>query len=331
MTTTPNSPETPDVPDNSNQAPAAVQPPMPEDREDPLTAERMQEIADELRQQLEGQMTRKWDLLERPIILAGMFAREKRNPIDAQSHDFESMQDAFYGVRTADMLAPSVEFHADLTAAGHISEETKFEFGNDAYVWAVADRTAPETDLGLNWKAIYGEDYERPPLDPEARKAKAFVLETQSSSFLFVMNYDYGRWSELHVRQFWPDINEELAGEGYLLNLDSVKGRTDLTIVDLVKYSTRACGYSDMLPGVDFPERPSLAGILKDSLFGGEDDAGIALRYGDFRDRGYIFSVKVEREGRPKLEKVVYTDIGRIRYVAANLSSAIYVLANPDD
>lgn len=302
---------------------------IPEKR-DGLSLKDMQVIGLNLRNQVEASMTPKRDCLERPYILASML-RTRADQAEVLTYDFERMVDAFIGLSMGPLVEPYVKLHDDLTAYGHVDGKTKFEFGNDAYVWAIPERFALAKDLGINFKDIFGDDYEPEAPDPKARRAKAIVLQTQSCNFLLVMNYAYGRWARLDVREFWPDIREELVDDGYLLNLNTLKDRKDLTVLDLVRYSTAAASYSD-----DFQdayeytrvERPSLATLLNGSLMTGEDDSGKALRYGDFRDAGFVVSVKLDREDEgAEAEKMIHTRLSHINYVCYNMASAIYVLS----
>jgi hypothetical protein len=307
--------------------------PNPDDSLSPrkrLTLVDMQAIGQHLRTQVEASMTPKRDCLERPYILASML----RTPADQNevlTYDLERLVDACVAMGVGPLVERYVKLHDDLTAHGHVDRDTKFEFGNDAYVWAVPERFAPKKDLGINFKHIFGDDYEPDEPDPKARRAKAIVLQTQSCNFLLVMNYDYGRWSRMDVREFWPDIREQLANKDYLLNLNDIKDRTDLTVLDLVRYSTRAATYSD-----DFEdpyqytrvERPSLATLLKGTLMAGEEDSGKALRYGDFRDAGFVVSVTLDREDEgAEAEKMIHTRLSHLNYVGYNMASAIYVLS----
>lgn len=298
---------------------------------EPKTPEQLQACSAALGKLLAAQLNRDWDLLERPAILAGLFACHPDEVMSISSHDFESTLDAFIGMRAARMIEPYLKLHADLTDQGHTSADTRLEFGTDAFVWAAASRSAPAKDLGINWAAVLGSPegekaFERTP-DPCARQARAIVLQTQSRNFLVVLNYEYGRWHSLHVREFWPDIGPAMDANGYLLNLDALRERRDLTVQDVVAWSTRACTYSDVLPGVNYPERPNLASLLDGSLFAGEEEAGIGLRYGDFRDKGHVLSMRVDASGKAEAPKMVNTRMGSIAYVANNMAHAIGVLA----
>ena len=300
----------------------------PED--DKRSLAQLLELGLNLRVQLEAGLSPEWNLLERPYALAAMMTGAKDEPMELRSHTFESMVDAFVGLRLGPLVEHYVKLHDDLVEHAHVDSASKFEFGNDAYVWALAERFAPEKDRGFNFKAIFGEDYEPEPPDPQACRAKAIVLQTQSCNFLVVLNYAYGRWTRLDVREFWPDVREALAEDGYLLNLNDLRDRKDLTVLDVVKYSTRAATYSD-----DFGaegnysrvERPSLATLVNGSLMAGEDDAGIALRYGDFRDSGFVVSVKLDRDRGPETDGMVHNRISAVGYVVSNMSSAMYVLS----
>lgn len=298
---------------------------------EPKTPEQLQACSAALGKLLASQLNRDWDLLERPAIVAGLFACHPDEAMSITSHDFASTLDAFIGMRAARMIAPYLKLHTDLTDQGYTSADNRLEFGTDAYAWAADSRSAPAKDLGIDWAAVFKlpdsvKAFERAP-DPCARQARAIVLQTQSSSFLVVLNYEYGRWQGLHVREFWPDLGPAMAADGYLLNLGALRERRDLTVQDVVAWSTRACVYSDVLPGVDYPERPNLASLLDGSLFAGEEEAGIGLRYGDFRDKGHVLSMRVDSSGKAEAPKMVHTRMGSIAYVANNMAHAIGVLA----
>jgi hypothetical protein len=306
-----------------------------DDGEERRTPAQLQALADTLRAQLEAGLSQEWDLLERPYALAGLFGRLPQPSLEVQCFDFEETIDAFIGMRTAELIAPYLQLHAELVARGHTSAQARYEFRNDGYLWAAADRVAPKKDLGINFRALLGIEEDESEADKQAaacaRQMKAIVLETQSSSYLLLLNYEFGRWSQLHVRQFWPSLEADLASGRGLLNLDAVRDRTDLTVMDLVALSSRACAYSDALPGVAYPERPSLATLLDGSLLPGEEDAGIALRYGDFRDRGYVLSVTRDRDGEGQVKKMVHSRISTVTYVASNMAIAIEGLEPQSD
>lgn len=290
------------------------------------TREELAKLAVQLRQKLESGLTKTWALLERPYPLALMFLADKNDKADLRSHEFESVVSAYYGVAAELWVPEYLKLHATLQAKGLNSAEQSYEFGNDAYVWAAADRTSPEPSLGLDLKALLGDDYEE---TPRMRQAKAIVLETQSRSFLIVLNQSYDRWT-VHMREFWPDIRIEVQRSRYLSGLEAVKDRRDLTLMDVVLLSNAANRFGDDLPGVHYPHRPHLSTLLGGSLMAGAEDAGIGLRYGDFRDRGYIMSLKTCSEGRPTVEHGLHASYGDIAYVAFNLASAIDCLSEED-
>lgn len=265
--------DTPEVPNTGETT--------PQNRE-PLSLVQMLDLSLGLRAQMEAGLSREYDTLERPYVMAGMMAATHKDPMDLRSHFFESMVDAFMGLRLGPLVEPYVKLYDDLVAHDHLDSKTKFEFGNDAYVWAIPERFAAKKGLGLNLTHLFGEDYEPEAPDPKARRTKAIVLQTQSCNFLVVMNYAYGRWQRMDVREFWPDVREELADDGYLLNLNGIKDRKDLTVLDVVKYSTLAAAYSDDFSegdGYRRIERPSLATLLNGTLMPGDEDSGVALRY----------------------------------------------------
>lgn len=291
---------------------------------DTKTREELSQLAAKLRQTLEAGLSAQWKLLERSYPLALMLLADKKDPADLRSHEFESLVDAYYGLAAEPWVAAYLQLHADLVARGFDAQDRSYEFGTDAYVWAAADRTLPEKDLGLDYKALFGPDYEH---EPGSRRARAIVLETQSRNFLVVLNENFGRWS-LHLREFWADIRLEQAKGRYLGTLDAYKERKDLSLQDVIALSSMAESFGDHLPGVHYPRRPHLSTFLEGSLMAGEDEAGIGLRYGDSRDRGYILSLCVGSDDRPEVKHALQAVYGDIAYVAYNLASAIDCLGD---
>lgn len=275
-----------------------------------------------IREVLEAGLSSEWGLLERAYPLAHLFAAKKSDKMDIRDHDFESVADAYYGVVMSHWVEQYVQLHATLTARGHTSEAQMFEFANDAYVWACADREVVEDDEEA--KRLRALIPGLADTEPSKFVVKAFVLETQSRSFLVVLNERYGCW-RLHVRRFWRDIRQTRQSKGYFL-LQELAERKDLTLEDVIKLAHRAADvYGDALPGVSYPERPLLSTFLEGTLLAGDKGAGIGLRYGDFRDRGYVVSFD-NNEERPAVDKALMSDFYEVASVAYNIASAIDVL-----
>src|SRR5690606_2877505 len=103
--------------------------------------------------------------------------------------------------------------------------------------------------------------------------------------------------------------------------LDEYAQRSDLTLRDVVALAHQATeNYSDDLPGVRCVQRPSLQTFLRKSLDVGEESAGVGLRYGDFRDPGYVASVRVDE--RPEVDGIHHFGVSSLNYVMFNLASA---------
>ncbi len=290
----------------------------PSDVDDELKRqEDFRRVATRIRELRESCLSKEWDVLERPYPIAQVFADGKRDKMDLREHDFEGMVSAYYGLVMLNWVEPYVALYDRLTAASYTSPEKKFEFANDAYVWACVQREVePEkmTELEELFPELAG-------YEPPKHLVKVFVLETQSRNFVVVLNQCYGRWS-VHIRQFWDDLAEARKSK-YYFPLADYKDRRDLTLDDVVKLAREASDkYSDDLPGVSYPHRPMLATFLKGSLMAGEEEAGIGLRYGDHRDRGYIVSFKCDAR-RPEVDNALTCVFHDVSYVAYNLASAI--------
>lgn len=275
---------------------------------------------------LEAGLTSEWNVLERAYPLAHLFAGKKRDKLDLRDHDFESLADAYCGVVMANWVEQYVQLHAELTRRGHTSEDSMFEFANDAYLWACADREVVESDE--EQKALRALMPLLGKVEPAKFEVKAFVLETQSRSFLVVLNKQYGTW-RLHIRRFWQDIRQARQSPG-CFPLQDVAERKDLTLEDVIKLAHHAAeAYGDALPGVPYPTRPMLSTFLEGNLLAGDKHAGIGLRYGDFRDRGYVISFKNDEE-RPSVDAALRSDFHEVAYVAYNLASALDRLAEDE-
>ena len=256
---------------------------------------------------------------QRPHALAKLLQQDHANALNLLSLEFSKVCDAYVGQRAAQWTMPYVTFHDALTQAGHTSESTRLQFGTDAYTWAAADRTMPERRNVVDFALLQGRMM---AYSPRPRHAKAIVVQSQSRNFLVLLNQSFNRWS-LHIREFWPDIRTVMERGHYCRLLSETSHRADLTPLDLVRLSTTASQYGDDLPGVDFPQRPHLATYLDGSLMAGDEEAGIGLRTGDFRDKGYVLSFKAGVDECPKVPHSLKGDLSDVEYVTQLMYSAI--------
>lgn len=288
--------------------------------------EELQALGDSLLQQLDAGLTPEWDVLERPYPLALGLKARNQSRTDVRSIELESMVDAYLGLLLAERVPGYRKLHADLHARGFTSPEDAFEFGNDAYVWAVEPREVKpsESESSLMSKLL-GRQPSRSPT-----QVLAIGLMTQSYQFLVVLNERFGRW-KVHARQYWLDLREEQQS-GYLLNLEDIQDRKDLTVEDVVARQDAADRYSDALPGASYFSRPSLATLLEGNLVADDEGAGPSLRHGDSRDLGYVFSLSLATGGNPRAQDVMVSGTySRTSYVMFNLGCAIDMLPSEDD
>lgn len=269
---------------------------------------------------------KKWDVLQKPQVLASLFNHEDwtDSGFELRNITFESTFGAVIGQRMHAALPKLLEMHAKLVSDGVISDETKYDLGRDSYIYSVADKEVPAKPSGIDFKAIFGQDYVE---TPKKVKIKAMVLETQSTQYIVVMNYQLGRW-EVHIREYFKDLRDAMA-EAYLLNLDNIKAADNLTIFDVVRLARVAAVYADDFQGNPYPSRLSLASYLNGSLIGNDEDAGLGLRYADGRDEGYV--VSYEDSDRPEAKDVLWGGYAALHNVMARLGMAHEYLLTPDD
>lgn len=288
---------------------------------DILDSERQDALAKSLRTALEAGLNKRWNMLERPQVLARMLLTSQSDCLESRCHDLESLLGAYYGHVAVQWIGPCVALHAKLQTAGITSRDNAFEFASDACLWAVADRIVPLNDADRQIEALClsdegGAEYRSPP-----KLAKAFVLETQNRKYAFVLNQQYFRWS-LHIRRYWADLQEAMAS-GHPHLFAEHAARKDLSLLDVARLAAGiADEYGDDLPGVPYPHRPHLSTVLNGSLEAGSKDAGIALRYGDGRDKGYVLSVGNDTQ-RPYVNHGEWVDYGTLGHVSAFLNSAM--------
>lgn len=283
------------------------------------TQAQLAETGRQMRALLEANLSHEWNTLERPYPLAHVFAADKRDPMDIRSHELETTVSAYYGLIISGWSDRYLALYDALKAGGHLDEASSFEFGNDAYVWACAERDITEpADPKLEALLV---DIGFGPSAPNTHQARAFVVQTQSRNFLVLLVCKFGSWS-VHIRRFWTDLAQAKAGGGYF-QLQEYAERRDLTLEDVLRLAhTVSEEYSDCVPGVTYVKRPNLAAFLDGTLLPGEDGAGVGLRYGDFRDAGYVVSYKANAE-RPEVDHGLACNHGELGYVAYNIASAI--------
>jgi hypothetical protein len=302
---------------------------MDDDFKEPMkTQAELQTAGEQMRALRDAALSKAWNALERPFPVAHMFAGPKRDKLDLRDHDFEQMVSAYMGLVAQNWVEPYLKLYRALQERGHISRDTSFEFGNDVYVWTVADRDVPqERDDKLD-QLFAGMGIARDEA-PTVYKAKAFAIETQTRNFLVLLNEKYGRWS-IHMRRFWDDIREVSKNDGYF-HLQDFANRKDLTLEDVIKLAHQVSEhYGDALPGVSYPHRPLLTTYLDGDLIAGSDTSGIGLRYGDFRDMGYVLSFKNDAE-RPEIDGGTVCNFHEVAYLAYNIASAHDQLVESDD
>jgi hypothetical protein len=287
-----------------------------------LTPEQMDAQAAQLLKLLRQGLTKDWNVLEEPQVLASMFHLMHRRSTDMRELSLENTFEAYVGQALKLRVPDLVRLH-DVLAASGLGREHRYEFGNDAYVYAVADKQVTKpTDPGM-LELFKDIGLEREEADRfEVTDVKAFVLETQSQQFIVVLNQRFGRWS-LNIRRIYPSFEEEQAKGGYLGTLGDFVDRTDLTVHDIIALSHHAEQFADDIAGNNYPKRLSLKYYLDRTLVSGEEDAGRGLYYEDFRDEGYVASLKTNSHGEmPEVEGMAAVGYGRIGYVMFNLMCA---------
>jgi hypothetical protein len=287
-----------------------------------LTSEQMKEQAAQLLKQLRNGLTKEWNILEEPQVLASMFHLMNKDSADLRELSLENTFEAYVGQALVRWLPNLVKLHDVLVSRG-LGNEHRYEFGNDAYVYAVVDKQVKKpSDLGLlkmfEELGLESEEADR----YEVTDVKAFVLETQSRQFIIVLNQRFSRW-RLNIRRIYPSFVEEQANGGYLGTLGDFVERTDLTVHDIIALSHHAEKFADDIAGNNYPKRLSLKYFLDRSLVAGDDDAGRGLRYEDCRDEGYVASLKVDGGGeQPEVDGMATQGYGHVGYVMFNLLCA---------
>lgn len=310
---------------------------MTTESDEMLSLEQLQNNGRAVLQYLESGLTKEWDCLERPQVLAAMFIKEnsKHEPqAEMRSLTLENTLAAYVGSVLGNMIPKYVELHAKLMERG-LGAQNKFEIRNDTYVYAVADRIFDDpSPVRINWKAVLGDaadDLEDTP--PAKLVSKAFVLETQNCDYLIVLNKrdnSLKNWT-MHIRRLWTDIRPLLESGEYISNLEEYRNSTNLSILDVVKLARKAENYSDDLEGNTYPRRISLGTHLAGNLYAGTDGSGPGLQCGDYRDPGYIASIR--RDGELYSAKGIAGEgYGGVVRVCSDINHATYDLCRtPQD
>jgi len=271
---------------------------------------------------LNAGLTKEWAILERAPVLAALFELcDRGGDGDIRNLTLEGTVNRYVGFALQKEMPRYVALHDKLVESKFNTKDNRFEFGNDAYAYALldAEHVIPP-DNAINWKAIFGEDYVSPPT---IIKVKAFVVNTQSRDFLVVLNNNYDRWS-VHFRRIFPSLQDELEA-GYIGDMDKYRDSNNLTLLDAVKIAKSASKFADDFPDVSYPSRLSLETFLQGNLIAGDEKAGLGLRYADFRDVGYLASYRIHNGELPDVEGIM-TTYHETAYLTCNLSSLFYQL-----
>lgn len=89
--------------------------------------------------------------------------------------------------------------------------------------------------------------------------------------------------------------------------------------------------YSDDLPGVQYPSRPSMDALVSSSLLAAASLSPSGLTYGDFRDPGYVVSMEVDYFTKlPEVKKGSRVKQGDFSQVATHLQYAANCLVRAE-
>lgn len=284
---------------------------------------------------LDATLTGDGGRLAGPYAIAGLLAGG-RHTGSSRSLGLESMLDAYYGTVLGPMIDQYRKLHAVLVKQKRTSDKAKYDLGRDTYVWAVRTRKsteAPKKDATMD--KLYAALNKRFNTDmaPSAQKreVRALVLETQRQRYIVVMNHEGRQWS-MHIRQFWRDIDEALANETCLNNMDQFEDPQMLVAEDIVKLASQAADFSDDLPRVTDVQRPALSTYLEGNLWAGDSASSVGLQYGDARDPGFIASVRALGVlDLPEAKNGCSVPYGRLVDVTARLDYALEELVADEE
>lgn len=264
-----------------------------------LDRKAMTALGDKLHALLAKSVPDKQDRVEKPFAVASMYTTRKRDGLSMRDPDFEAVVNSYVAQIVEGWFQPCEKLFDKMTKIGHTSKKTGFAFTNDARVWACAQQ----------------------------RGAKAFALNTETRNYLVVLESERPGRQALHIRRYW-DLLSDLREEGGYLPLQDIAERKDLTLEDVIKLASEAAErYSDCLPDVRIPKRPSLQSFLDSSLWEGLTSS-IGLRYGDARDPGYVLTARYSAMLEAvEVRNVISSSFQEIGYVAHNLTIAMDVLS----
>jgi hypothetical protein len=241
--------------------------------------------------------------LERPFALASMLYENKA----LQSVDdptYEDVSDAYLGLTMSGVSAKAAAVEEALRQSQSQGID-RMEVGNGIFISAVE------------------------PREVDGVQARALVLEGQNRDYLLVLNRKSSRGWDVHVRRIWRDYGKAMR-DGRCSN-SLLYGGT-FTPQDVIRLAEEAQKYSDDVFDGNDPVRPSYLTHVKGSLIVRGKDAGVGLKFGDFRDPGYVISMKVSPfSGCPEVEKGVRTPFGDLEFVMTYLEYAARCVGLPAD
>ena len=255
--------------------------------------------------------------LGKPELFGTFFAKEEPHSMEPSSLTLEWTVDNYVAHLVRRALPHYVRLYDDLVKQGATCEEDRFDVGSDVYIYAHQH----QGDTGAS--------------NSSKRTSKVMVLETQNRNYVIILvGWGTKAPRELHIREFWPDIQQVISGENAWLaeDLREAAARKDLTIQDLAKFGASLMRVSDDVEGNYFPVRPSLRTYLEGSLMPGDEKAGLGLQYGDARDPGYVLSARAigGEMGFIKLEHLLAHGLGSLKYAMSTMAFAAEVVSRDE-
>jgi hypothetical protein len=287
------------------------------------TPNELKALAASLRVALHGGCSKEFALLERPVALAELYDLVRADKATLQNLELEATLSHYVGLAVQGVIPGYVALYDRLVAKGY-DASNPYEFGNDSFCHYIPQRVVEAETLSGEAKALLGL-FGKETLPPDV--AKAFVVETQNTNWIVVLTPRYGR-HDLHVRQFWRDP-AVLDSPDYHGGMEQYTG-ANLTIKDVIRLAAEAANlFSDDMPGVHYPQRPSLNTFLRGSLVPGHKDAGAGLRYADGRDKGYVLSYGQPHGTTPLVKDVHWFGFSEISHALKRIGFAVEMLV-PD-
>jgi hypothetical protein len=241
--------------------------------------------------------------LERPFVLANMLYENKAHQ-GVEAPTYEDVSDAYLGLTMSGVAAKAVAVEEALRQS-HAQGIDRMEVGNDIYVSAVE------------------------PREVDGIQARALLFEGQNRDYLLVLNRKSDKDWDVHVRRIWRDYGKAMR-DGRCSS--SLLYGGELTPHDVLRLAEEATKYSDDIQDGKEPVRPSYLTYMKGSLIARSVDASVGLKFGDFRDPGYVVSMKVSPfTGYPEVEKGVRTPFGDLEFVMTYLEYAAQCFGLPAD